>query len=450
METNFSDYSKDVKDYTNEYLDYLENVYLNKDFSLSFIEDRVGDHIEVVSVNNALIENMGISAFSFNIVFLSCEFKRYRYNNENRSIIYTDCKFRECSFKDTTFESCTFYNCEFISCSFEDAFFISNNFTNITFHNDGIKAKNIINSIDSIQRSKKYTLPQKGFFFNVRFSHSSFDAVNFKDITLMSVEFSHVSPTYDFNIEIDNCNTKACIFLSSTLAKFCFNETIITETSFINCNLSNDTFAKTINVLSIQKNFIDLQSILKSDLNSITLELFGIKNEFAKDYIKELVTEIEYQSVFISYSFKDRLLAHSISHTLMTNGIKSFFWERDAPGGRRLKKIMAENIQKHDRLLFIASKNSLRSEACQYELKEAREKQTKEWKEIYYPIHIDNYLFDVRKDEIPPTHRKAFWKNIKEVREFHSKDFTAFKTEEDLRSPEFEAAVKQLIKDLKL
>jgi hypothetical protein len=111
---------------------------------------------------------------------------------------------------------------------------------------------------------------------------------------------------------------------------------------------------------------------------------------------------------------------------------------------------MSENINFYDRVLFIASENSIKSEACQYELTNARVKQDKLWKTIFIPIHIDDYLFSLQKDEIRPREkREEYWENIKDLREVNSLDFKKFKVPSDFNEEEFERLVYKLIEALK-
>ena len=114
-----------------------------------------------------------------------------------------------------------------------------------------------------------------------------------------------------------------------------------------------------------------------------------------------------------------------------------------------MKKIMSEGIEKHERLLFISSQSSIRSEACQYELTQGRKKQERDWQAIYFPIHIDNYLFEIEKDDIKPKSKQdEYWENITEIKEFNSMDFSTFNSS-DYDELEFEEKVKDLIKELR-
>ena len=136
-----------------------------------------------------------------------------------------------------------------------------------------------------------------------------------------------------------------------------------------------------------------------------------------------------------------------MNDSLKKKGISTFLWEKDAPGGKGLKKIMKENVKKHDRLLFIASENSIKSKACHFELSEGRLKQETMWKDILFPIHIDNYLFEVEKDDIRPFESQdEFWLNIQELKEINSIDFSHLK--DKIGKIEFDNKIMELIKGL--
>lgn len=438
-------YVEHARPYTQEYLNYVNKIKTLVNFT-DEDEDVLGYENSIVIVKDANLESIWHSKSERNIVFKNCNFHTIIYSNSNYRNIYIDCNFSDCEFNKANFTSCSFYNCQF------DVDISSSKFQHCTISKTSFNLLSEPSSKKTPIKSAKDTekTSTNNLFSQVNFFNCKLDDVSINNTILLYCTFSNMFNENKSILTIDNSSISACTYSHCDLSKSILKNSLIGETSFINCNLNNETFTKSVTDSNSNRNFIDFQSILQSDLNKDSLALFGIHSDEVKEYVESMVTEVKFQSVFISYSFKDKLIANSIRNLFMKHGVPSFLWERDAPGGKRLKKIMAENIQKHERLLFIASENSLQSEACQYELKEAREKQTKEWKDIYYPIHIDNYLFEVRKEDIPRKHREDFWENIEEVKEFHSKDFTVFKTEEDLRSHEFETAVMQLIKDLKL
>ncbi len=155
----------------------------------------------------------------------------------------------------------------------------------------------------------------------------------------------------------------------------------------------------------------------------------------------------DYCSLFISYSFKDQDFVKRLNELFLGKGIKTFLWEKDAPYGNSLSDIMFENVNKYDKVLFVSSENSLKSEACHFELSQARLRNDKLWKNIIFPIHIDNFLFNVRKEQIRPLDKQdEYWKNILELRQIHSADFSIFVN--NYSNEEFIPAFRKVLKDL--
>lgn len=108
-------------------------------------------------------------------------------------------------------------------------------------------------------------------------------------------------------------------------------------------------------------------------------------------------------------------------------------WEKDAPGGGYLEDIMSNNVRSHETLLFIASQHSLKSKACQFELSEGNKMQEETWNNIFFPIHIDNYLFEIKENQIRPIEKqKEYWANIQELKRTNSKNFTNFSSPEKI------------------
>lgn len=111
---------------------------------------------------------------------------------------------------------------------------------------------------------------------------------------------------------------------------------------------------------------------------------------------------------------------------------------------------MSENVKAKDRILFIASKNSLKSTACHFELSEGRRKQQETWEDVLCPIHIDNYLFDLNKDSIRPIEvQEEYWNNILELRRLNSLSFTEFVNPETRDDYGFDRQLIRLIKGLR-
>ena len=107
---------------------------------------------------------------------------------------------------------------------------------------------------------------------------------------------------------------------------------------------------------------------------------------------------------------------------------------------------MYKNVYNHDMMLFIASEHSLKSKACQFELSTGRKKQEETWQNIFFPVHIDNYLFEVKQNQIRPLDKaEDYWKNIEELKRVSSQDFSQYANISIVDAANFEQAVIQKI-----
>lgn len=217
-------------------------------------------------------------------------------------------------------------------------------------------------------------------------------------------------------------------------------------------NIYNYNFGESNNEKSWGTNSIDVISLKQSEnlSSKILKRVFNIEPEYQLQ-VKKMLKEKIMSSVFISYSLKDSDIARNINEFLKSKDVTTFLWENDARGGKTLKDIMKSNIDSKDRLLFIASENSLKSEACHFELTQGRKKQDKLWKTILFPIHLDDFLFRIEYDEIRPrAKRDEFWENIQELRDINSLDFSKFKNGIGRKKKEFNKLMEKLVDSLKM
>ncbi len=101
-----------------------------------------------------------------------------------------------------------------------------------------------------------------------------------------------------------------------------------------------------------------------------------------------------FHNLFISYSYKDKAIVADIYDRLILLGVHVTMYEKDDPSGF-LQNYMTENVIKSKRLLFIASENSLKSDACHFELSRCFEQMRKENDDSKLTaIRLDNYVLD--------------------------------------------------------
>lgn len=364
------------------------------------------------------------------------------------SIRFKNCVFKNVDFTNSVFNISQLDDCNFYRCRFNDVKFIESDILNtifelsmwawVDFSDSLIENTHVKHSPELLELMFGGCEISDLHFFDGNISHSRFEPLREYNVKNYQILFEkmEVNNSLFFNIDFRKSQFDCCSFDQST---------------FSNCTLLNSTFTETN--FSNESNFcsIDLQTIDNSEPQKpiVLRNVFGIHNEEIQDFISGFIQEIKYQTIFISYSFKDKEFANTLNQKLKAKGVFTFLYEKDAPGGKRIRKIMMDGVAKHDRLLFIASKNSITSEACQFELSQGRIKQEENWETIYFPIHIDNYLFEVSKDVIrPKSKRDEYWENITELKDVHSLDFSKF-NRASFDSLDFDRAVKDLINELR-
>ncbi len=380
---------------------------LQRSFFMGQRDGNTSSSSERLLISEVAIEECNLKNITFDYIhFKSCVFKKF----SAEELKAHDCVFEDCEFLKTDIRASVFFLCDFINCSITKSRWAYVQLSDSTFTNTAF-----INCYELLE-----------FYFGGCY----FDNLKFDNCQLGHCRFPPiVYGKENIHLTFLRSTLHTCSFINNNLQKSEFLNCKLAQCVFSNCLLSRKTFKE--NTSSINEEFcsIDLQSIKASEaIDEIDLRnIFGIHNSDIKEYVSELTTRIIFQSIFISYSFKDRHLALKLNEELRLLGIFTFLWEKDAPGGTPLKKIMRDKIHKLDRILFISSSNSLRSAACQFELSEARKKQEKIWKNVFYPIHIDQYLFEVEKEDIRPTHLvEEYWANIVALREINSLDFSEF------------------------
>jgi uncharacterized protein YjbI with pentapeptide repeats len=421
---------KGIKNIT-EFNDHLNN-YLN---SKGLKKDNyvLRDFWASLNYNYVIIENKDFSGLRLrNLDFTGFEFKNCKFDNCDylSDLTFRACILRGCSFKDSHISDFKFLECELIETTFKHTI------ATYLLFGDSLIENTIFDRCYEI--------------LEISFGGCEFKNLQFIDTYLAHSQFEgHDRENYSFNIQFNKSVLNKNKFLSFDLTHSTFKDTTLNQNTFSNCKIGSKTINDSNLTRENEFSFIDFQTILKSEniYPNILKKCFGITDNIIKDKISRITRKSEYQTVFISYSFKDKVFANKLNKSLTNKGVSTFLWEKDAPGGKSLSKIMKENIKDKDRLLFIASKDSIKSKACHFELTQGRLKQEISWEETLYPIHIDHFLFELEKENIKPTEKQdEYWLNITELKEINSVDFTGWnKNQSEI---DFEKQVSELIKGL--
>lgn len=386
-------------------------------------------------------------------------FNKFTFTNDLHDIEFRSVKFIDCIFDGIWGFFCVFQNCHFKNCTFRNCRFSHLEedwnivyFEKCYFRNVEIDEGSVYNM--TYDNCVLTTCCFNGLYpsENIRFYDCEIENTRFT--ALQYYENGEIERNNEFpDILFQECLVHLSDFHDLNLKNSCFIDTVIIKSSFINCFLDNESIIMTKKLNYESYATMDFQTVLQSDKlnNKILKDYFNINNGTNfKNMISNMTKSIDLPSVFISYSFKDSELAKKIYNRLIQNSIKVFIWEKDAPGGKPLEDIMTSGIGTHDKLLFIASKDSIRSKACQFELTTARKKQEALWENIFFPISIDDYLFKVEKNRIRPIElANEYWENIEEIRRINILDFSAYNNK-SYNQHDFDAMIDKIINGLKI
>lgn len=149
-----------------------------------------------------------------------------------------------------------------------------------------------------------------------------------------------------------------------------------------------------------------------------------------------------YYSVFVCFSILDEDFAKKISDSLKKRGVDTYFFREDHRSGD-IKSVEKKEIAERDKILFVASENSITSDECQQELslgivkRQARidePSQAELMRDIFIPIRIDRYFLDVTEKMLESrlVNSRDGWKNVQIIKQQAASDFSAFRhTKED-------------------
>lgn len=410
----------------------------NRDGSLAIDGPHHKKNYEIYKVT---FKNVVFGGDFHDLEFTKCNFISCKYIGVyGFYLMYTKCKFYDCYIFNSTFShiELIWEEVYFIKCRFRNVEIDEAGFFNIFFNDCHISAL----TVDGV-----YPID------NMCFDKCTIEGSQFKYINWPIDEAREREDEDYWEIHFDDCSISDTVFNTFDLRYSLFWNTVLYKCCFIECKLGEDTIDLSEEPKNVCYASLDFQTILKSDpIPEYILKIyFNIPEDHnMKEIVKSITSEINFSTVFFSYSFKDSAFVSRLNDALVDNGIRTFMWQKNAPGGKSLQEIMASGIHKNDRVLFVSSESSIKSTACQFEISTARQKQEKEWKTILFPIHIDRFLFEVEKRDIRPIAlMDEYWKNIEELRLVNSLDFSDF-VQPDANHETFNSMVLKLVESLRI
>ncbi|MEI9945852.1 MAG: TIR domain-containing protein [Chitinophagaceae bacterium] len=396
-------------------------------------------HYDYAKVSRQTFENIYFKGSLQGVEFNSCKFKNCEFDGVfGFFLVLKKCKFYDCQFRQTRFRrmEMEWDDVEFHKCHLKNVDFDEGCVWNIFFFNCTLTSFSMV-SLDPMSN----VIFQDCEIDQSYFSHLQ----SYKEGEAIDDEFPDIS--------FEDCRIDHTFFNTVDLRNGYFFDTMLFKTSFMDCHLGKNTFFLSKELKFESYAAMDFQTIVKSEPldKKIMKTLFNIPDAVnLKKIVGDMIKPKIFSTVFISYSFKDSSFATRLNEVLNKKGIRTFLWEKDAAGGSPLDEIMTSGINEHDKLLFIASENSIRSKACQYEITTARKKQEQSWENVFFPIFIDRYLFAVKKSDIRPIETAVeYWENIEEIKRVNALDFSIFNTAVIVKKV-FDKAVNKIVEGLKI
>jgi len=137
--------------------------------------------------------------------------------------------------------------------------------------------------------------------------------------------------------------------------------------------------------------------------------------------IGEWPVETEFYSCFISHSSRDHAFAASLRAALEQRGVTCWFAPEEMEIGGTIPTRIRDEINRHDKLIVILSKDSLESDWVRQEVGIGVEREQQQRRDVLLPIRLDNALQSTRHAWAASIHRDR-----------HVGDFSAWSDEKTL------------------
>jgi hypothetical protein len=143
---------------------------------------------------------------------------------------------------------------------------------------------------------------------------------------------------------------------------------------------------------------------------------------------------------FISYSQKDEAFARKLFARLEREQVPAWFAPEHMKGGQKISDQLTSAIRESDKILFVLSESSMRSDWVQSELRWARDIERQQGRQKLFPLRV----VDMETVKEWRCFDADLGKDLAvDLREYYIPDFTGWD-----QDGEFEAAFSRLVRDL--
>jgi hypothetical protein len=111
-------------------------------------------------------------------------------------------------------------------------------------------------------------------------------------------------------------------------------------------------------------------------------------------HVDVVVEEDLFKTVFVSYGGPDASVATDINHYLVSRGVRTWFFPKDARPGQKLHRVMHEGVNGYDKVLLLCSAASLSRPGVLNEIERALEREAREGgSDVLIPLALDHFVF---------------------------------------------------------
>jgi len=300
-------------------------------------------------------------------------FRDHSFNNVTlRNIDLSGCNFASCTFRRTTLERVTIVGGHFHSARFHDSAIQWSTATDTVF-DEALFSDCQISDVQLRECSLEGAGIQSSRLRYSRIWNTNLEYLLLHDSEVRSTEFWKCNTTH--------ARLRAVAFVDSAIEDFCNGEALELEGA----------------------STVDWATVCHS-VRSPALQSFLIANgmpEVFATYTVDCAHALDpntlmklMRSTFISYGGPDAAFARRLQGALQKNGVRTFFFEKDAIPGMKLHEVMRDGVNRHDRVVLICSHASLDRPGVMNEIEQTLAREARDGGTTYLiPITLDDYIF---------------------------------------------------------
>lgn len=380
---------------------------------------------DVTFIGSVFEETVFRQAATHTVTFRACTFDRINFDQSKiEATRFIDCSFRFCTFVEASLIDASFSGCSFehLTPAEMQSDYLVRAWVRLKAANSPVSSGHPV-SFDRA-RIASCTLV-KCTFTTARFRSATVSRTKFINCSLNDVDATSSRMT---DVGFEKSDFAVAGFDFATLDTLMFQECTLKEVSFVRASLDHTTFtgsfiecariARTLflatNVdpfcLAVDKTheadapIIDWRSLARS-IRSPSLHLLLVGTgvpDIVAQYMIDAARAVDpdmlfkmMRSTFISYGEPDREFARALRDLLEQNGVRTFFFEKDAIPGERLHQTMYQGVNKYDRVILICSEASLKRSGVRTEIEETFARESRDGGASYLvPVARDSFVFE--------------------------------------------------------